>query len=130
MTYMKHDVLKQFASLKKSLEQEKAQLIARLRKIEEALNDSTSTEPSLTSARASKKGRKKAKNPMSLKKAVIKVLGKNSMSKPEILSGVKKIGYQFTGKDPMNSLSVLLYSNKSLFKNYGGKFGLKKKCDS
>jgi len=126
MINMKHDVLRQFASLKKSLEQEKAQLIARLRKIEEALNDSAPTEPSPTRTKASKKGRKKAKNPMPLKNAVIKVLGKNSMGKPEILSAVQKNGYKFTGKDPMNSLSVLLYSNKSVFKNVGGKFGLKK----
>jgi len=124
---MKHDVLRQFAALKKSRELEKAQLQDRLRKIEEVLNDSTPTEPSpAKQARASKTGRRKAKNPMSLKKAVIKVLGKNSMTKPEILSAVQKIGYHFTGKNPMNSLGVLLYSNKSVFKNVGGKFGVRK----
>ena len=43
------------------------------------------------------------------------------LTKPEILTAVKKLGYKFGSDKPINSLNVVLYSNRQ-FKNSGGKF--------
>ena len=37
------------------------------------------------------------------------------------MDAVKKIGYKFTTKDPLNSLNMVIYSSKA-FKNLGGNF--------
>ncbi|MCI0534319.1 MAG: winged helix-turn-helix domain-containing protein [Verrucomicrobiales bacterium] len=58
---------------------------------------------------------------MSLKAAVTQVTEDKALTKAEILAAIKKLGYKFTAKDPVNSLNTVLYSKKA-FKNQGGKF--------
>ena len=40
----------------------------------------------------------------------------------QILEAAKKAGHKFSGKNPLNSLRVMLYTNKKAFKNNKGKF--------
>ncbi len=40
----------------------------------------------------------------------------------QILEAAKKEGHEFAGKNPINGLRVMLYSNKKAFKNNKGKF--------
>jgi hypothetical protein len=64
----------------------------------------------------------KVKNKLSLREAVLTVTKAKALTRQEILSGVQKLGYVFKAKDPLNSLSTLLYTDKGI-KNVGGKFG-------
>jgi hypothetical protein len=61
---------------------------------------------------------------MSLKEAVIKVLGKQMMSKEEILAGVQKLGYRFRNSKPIGTVTVVLYGKNPKFKRHDGKFGV------
>lgn len=68
---------------------------------------------------------KNPNNPMSLRKAIIQVTTGNPLTKPEILEAVKKLGYKFNTKKPMDSLGTLLYKKKAgrkQFKNDNGRF--------
>jgi hypothetical protein len=69
-----------------------------------------------------RRGGKRAKNEMSLRDAVLAVTKSRPLARQEILVGVQNLGYVFSAKDPLNSLSTLLYTDKGI-KNYGGKFG-------
>lgn len=64
-------------------------------------------------------------NPMSLRKAIVQVTTGNPLTKPEIMEAVKKLGYKFETKKPMDSLGTLLYKKKDgrkQFKNDNGRF--------
>ncbi len=127
---MKTDALKQYIHLRDALLKEKAGLEARLAQIHKALGGGAIavTKAAATNpARAAKApGRKHAKNKLSLKDAVTQSIEGKELTKPEILEAIKKAGYKFATKDPMNSLNVLLYSGK-VFKKVGdGKFSLAK----
>ena len=115
---MKVDSVKQFVALRVSLKNEKARLEARLAEINRALGEVRSAAPSRNSRLG---GRERARNAMSLKEAVTRVTRSKPMTRQEILEAIKKVGYKFTAKDPMNSLSVTLYT-KGNFKNRNGKF--------
>ncbi len=121
---MKRDPLKQYVSLRDSLLKRKATLEAELAKINAALGEAGPVVAPVAKAKAAPASRKRAKNSLSLKSAVSQVLTDKALTKPEILKAVTKLGYEFTAKDPTNSLNTLLYSDKS-FKNQGdGKFAL------
>lgn len=64
------------------------------------------------------------RNKISLKKTVLKVLDKKSLTKDEILDAVLRSGYTFSTDDPMNSLGVILYGKNPKFKNTNGRFSL------
>lgn len=64
----------------------------------------------------------RAGNAISLSDAVKQVTKEKPLSRQEILEAVQAIGYKFKAKDPLNSLSTLLYTDKTI-KNHGGKFG-------
>ena len=137
-----NDPLKQFIETRNSLIHEKKELEERLRQIEQALtgvgvttagrppksaktadstiNSSTEAKPV---ARRVKGGRgKRAKNPMSLREAVLLVTKDGALNKHDILDRVvKDVGYKFSASSPINSLNQILY-NKKLFNNNGGKF--------
>ena len=122
---MKRDPLKQYVSLRESLLKKKAALETELAQINKAL----AVEPAAPAApvKAGRKAaapvkRKRAKNEMSLKEAVVAATKAKPLAKADILTTISKAGYAFTAKSPMNSLNTLLYSDKS-FKNHGGKFG-------
>lgn len=116
---MKRDPLKQFTSLRESLSKRKAVLEAELARINAALGVASAAAAS-TSTGGGRAVR--AQNSMSLKQAVLAATKAKPLSKPEILEAVAKLGYQFSAKDPMNSLNTLLYTDKQI-KNHGGKFG-------
>lgn len=69
-------------------------------------------------------GKGRRGNPDSLKAMVLKVTAKKPLNRHELLVAVQKAGYKFVAKDPLNSLSTLLYTAKEI-KNFGGKFGPK-----
>jgi hypothetical protein len=71
---------------------------------------------------AVKRGGKRAKNTVSLRDAVLAATKAKPLARQEILTAVQAAGYKFAAKDPLNSLSTLLYTDKGI-KNYGGKFG-------
>lgn len=131
----KNDLLKQYVSLRDSLTKEKASLEARLAEINKALGSANSAVvASVAGAKldaskgASKAGRppgktrKRAQNTKSLRDTVVEVVTQKPMNRQEILDAVLKSGYIFSAKDPLNSLSTLLYTDKKTFKNKDGKF--------
>ena len=73
--------------------------------------------------KASKKApAKRAKNKSTLKDVVLSVTKGTALDAKQIFEAAKKAGHNFGGKNPMNSLRVMLYTNKKLFKNNKGKF--------
>lgn len=118
------DAVKQFVALRAALAQEKARLETRLAEISRALGEAPAraAAPSTSAPkRPRRRGRARASNTMSLKEAVTRVTRNKPMTRSEILEAIKKIGYKFSAKDPMNSLNVTLYT-KGNFKNDNGKF--------
>ncbi|HJN90322.1 MAG TPA: hypothetical protein QGG93_08315, partial [Verrucomicrobiota bacterium] len=65
---------------------------------------------------------KKAKNKRSLKDVVLEVTKGKALNAAEIVNAAEKTGHKFSGKNPKNTLRVMLYSNRKLFKNNKGKF--------
>jgi len=66
---------------------------------------------------------RKAKNKRSLKDIVLNVTKGKALTAAQILEAAKKAGHKFSGKNPMNSLRVMLYTNKKAFKQPSkGKF--------
>ena len=71
---------------------------------------------------AKKAPAKKAKNKVSLKQVALEVTKGKALDAKQILEEAKKAGHKFLGKNPLNSLRVMLYTNKKAFKNNKGKF--------
>jgi hypothetical protein len=117
---MKTDTLKQFVHLRDALLKEKAQIEARLEEIVQALDLEGGGYPSSGQARGKRPAR--PKNAMSLREAVIHVTSQQPLTKQEILSAIQKLGYQFTARNPINSLNVVLYGKKPRFRNEEGRF--------
>lgn len=125
---MKLTDVNQYVALRDALLNEKIALEARLAAINRALEGKTggiSLAARLGSKPGARRGVKRAKNEMSLKQAVVKALAAKPLTRKELLQAVLKLDYKFTAKNPMNSLSTLLYSDKSI-KNNGGKFSVGK----
>jgi len=83
--------------------------------------------PNKASKKAPKKAAKKApakkvKNKLSLKQVALAVTKGKALDAKQILEAAKKAGHKFSGKNPLNSLRVMLYTNKKAFKNDKGKF--------
>jgi len=133
---MRSSTIKKFMAMREALVNEKADLEARLAEINEALGVASEPEaapvaPAKKSGRPAAKKKAfakrgpRAKNAKSLKVAVLDALGKKALSRPDIVAAVKKGGYTFTTKNPLNSVSAMLYSDKKTFKNVKGKFSAK-----
>jgi len=120
--FMKSDTLKQYISLRDSIIAEREQLITRLREIDEALGAMGVKSREAYYGPRTPTGR--ARNEMSLKETVLKVVDGKSLTKHEILDAVLRQGYQFSTDDPMNSLGVILYGRNPKFKNDGGRFSV------
>jgi len=72
---------------------------------------------------AKKAPAKKVKNKLSLKQVALAVTKGKALDAKQILGAAKKAGHKFSGKNPMNSLRVMLYTNKKAFKQPSkGKF--------
>lgn len=131
---MKLTDVDRYIALRASLTKEKAALEARLAAINRALGNaapvaehsakSASKPASKSSPKAGARG-KRAKNEMTMKEATVKALTGTSLGRQDVLKAVLALGYKFTASDPLNSLSSLLYADKT-FKNKDGKFSLAK----
>ena len=115
---MQRDMLKQFVALRESLLAEQAALEERLAQIKAALVGEIDDIPTASGPR----GRRRAKNTLSLKEAVLQATTGSPVTKEEILQAVQKLGYAFNTTTPMNSINVVLYGKKPKFKNEDGKF--------
>ena len=71
---------------------------------------------------AKKAPSKREKNKSTLKDVVLSLTKGTALDAKQIFEAAKKAGHNFGGKNPMNSLRVMLYTNKKLFKNNKGKF--------
>ena len=80
--------------------------------------------PKKAAKKATKKApARKAKNKRSLKGILLKVTKGKVLDAKQLLEAAKKAGHKFSGKNPMNSLRVMLYTNKKAFKQPSkGKF--------
>ena len=76
----------------------------------------------VTKKAVKKAAAKKAKNKRSLKDVVLEVTKGKALNAAEIVNAAEKTGHKFSGKNPKNTLRVMLYSNRKLFKNNKGKF--------
>lgn len=128
---MKLTDVDKYVAMRASLTKEKAALEARLAAINRALGAAAPVPAPAAAVLRAKPGpkpgsrRKRAKNDLSMKEAAVKVLTGKSLSRHDVLKAVLALGYKFSAKDPLNSLSSLLYADKS-FKNADGKFSLAK----
>ncbi|NBR85868.1 MAG: hypothetical protein EBY09_06905 [Verrucomicrobia bacterium] len=125
---MKLNNVNQYVALREALVKEKAKLEARLAEINRALGGRASeagTSGPKPGPKAGSRRGKRAKNELSMKEAAVKALAAKPLSRTELLDAVLKLGYKFTASNPLNSLSTLLYSDKS-FKNSNGKFSVGK----
>jgi len=113
--------IKQFIKLRNQLTAERAEIIARLKEVDNALGSfkSDSTPPPIAAKRGRPVGRR---NEVSLKDTILKVLGKQQLTKEEILQAVLKSGYRFRTGNPANSINVILYGKKPKFSRKDGKF--------
>jgi hypothetical protein len=124
--YMKNSVsdkLEKYLASLEELRREKAELEARVARIDEALAGAPG------SSRAGRRGRRagggRRRNGLSLREAVTQVTKNRPLTKPEILEAIERNGYKFTTKDPMNSLNAMLYAPANKFRNQNGKFSPK-----
>lgn len=128
---MKSNALHQYVQLRSTLLKEKARLEAHLARLNKALAGGNASAvltpaPAAPAARVGRKhSKKRAKNTFSLKEAVLEAIKDKALTKPEILEAIHKSGYKFAAKNPMNSLNVLLYTDKS-FNKADGKFSAAK----
>ena len=124
-------------AMRAALAQEKAALEARLAAINRALDGNTASPAAKPGPKPGRKpGAKpgpkpvvrrgpRAKNSMTMKEAIVQALGNKAMSRKDLLEAVLKLGYKFSAKDALSSLSTVLYMDKA-FKNTDGKFSLGK----
>lgn len=117
------DAVKQFVNLRDSIAAERETIINRLREIDAALGSVGLQGKDRYYGPRTATGR--ARNEMSLKETVLKVIEGKSLTKHEILDAVLASGYQFTTDDPLNSLGVILYGKSPKFKNDKGRFSAK-----
>ena len=119
--------------MRAALKREQEKIQRRIREIDAALGGNgsgmrvlTARQPRAVAAgkRAPAKRAGRAKNKMSIREAVAKVTAGGPLTVPEIVAAVRKIGYKFTSKDPVNSVGAFLYSARArkIFKNVNGRF--------
>jgi hypothetical protein len=119
---MKTDALKLYVASREALQKEKAVLEQRLSQIEAALGEGDHSFKSHPPRRmAGGPPVRRRRNKLSLKAAVRQVTRARPLTKEEILAAVQKLGYEFTTRNPMNSLHYVLYS-KGDFKRQNGRF--------
>ena len=57
-----------------------------------------------------------------MRAAVLQVTTGHPMTKPEIMAAIQKLGFRSASKNPMSSLSPLLYGKNPRFRNENGRF--------
>ena len=126
----KTDVLKQYASLREALIKEKTQLQAQIAAIEEALGSVESAQLPVRRAYTRRaptgtvaSGSRRRRNSSPLKQLVLEATKAKPMKREEILEAVIKLGYKFAAKNPLASLTTILYSAKEFKRYERGVFG-------
>jgi len=90
--------INQFIKLRQQLESERTQITARLKEVDAALGSQYSPLPAskITGMkRGIKPGKRKVPNELSMKESILKVLGRQQMTREQILEGVLATGYRF-----------------------------------
>ncbi len=126
---MKLTNVDKYVAMRASLTKEKVALETRLASINRALDANVG----ITVVKVGRKPGpkpivrrgKRAKNELTMKEATVRALAAKPLDRKSLLQAVQKLGYTFTAKNPLNSLSTLLYTDKA-FKNTGGKFSVGK----
>ena len=91
--------------------------------VKKAAKKAAKKAPKKAAKKAAKKApARKVKNKLSLKQVALAVTKGKALDAKQILEEAKKAGHKFLGKNPLNSLRVMLYTNKKAFKNNKGKF--------
>ncbi len=121
---MKLTDVEKYVAMRASLSKEKASLEARLAAINLALGGSAGIATKLGSKPGSRRG-PRAKNSMTMKEAMVRALATKALDRKDLLNAVLKLGYKFTAKNALGSISTVLYTDKS-FKNTDGKFSVAK----
>jgi hypothetical protein len=116
------DKLQQYLASLEALRVEKAELEARLAKIEAALASAEGAKGGRPGRPARARGAHRRRNGLSLREVVAQVTRHRPLSKPQILQAVQKTGYKFATSDPMNSLNAMLYAPVNGFRNVNGRF--------
>jgi hypothetical protein len=116
----KSDSLAKYIKLRDQLLSERNDVEQRLKQLNIALGQMNSV--SIADAAESRKKTRRPRSALSLRSAVTQVTEKVARTKPEILEAVEKLGYKFAGKNPINSIGVILYGKPKHFKNENGKF--------
>ena len=127
MPRISSDPIKAFVSLRIALEAKRSTLLTEITAIDAALGSLAGGVPLVAKAKpttAPAKRVRRKKNGLSLKAAVVQALSMFPLSKEDILAEVKKLGYQFTTDNPINSLNAVLYGKKPKFKTADGRFSL------
>jgi hypothetical protein len=119
-----NDRLEQYLSSLEALRAEKAELEARLARIEQALSGVSATRGRASIGGGQGRGRR-SRNSLSLRDAVAQATRNRPLTKAEILQAIEKIGYRFSTKDPMNSLNAMLYAPGNKFRRQNGRFSPK-----
>jgi hypothetical protein len=117
---MKTDIFQQYVSAHSALLHEKTQVEALLRQINQALDHAPSAVTATPKPVAPIPRRRRS--PISMRAAVLQVTTGNPMTKPEILAAIQKLGFRSASKNPINSLSTLLYGKNPKFRNDNGRF--------
>jgi hypothetical protein len=117
---MKHDILQQFVSAHSALLDEKAQVEARLRQINQALEQAPPA-VALTPKPVARIPRRR-RSPISMRAAVVQVTTGNPMAKPEIMAAIQKLGFRSKSEKPVRMLDNLLYGKNPRFKRENGRF--------
>ena len=126
---MKLTDVDKYVALREALVNEKTALESRLAAINRALQGSSGIAAPKRGLKPGPKPivrrGKRAKNKLTMKEAAVQALVAKPLDREALLKAVQKIGYKFTAKEPLNSLSTLLYTDKA-FKNTDGKFSVGK----
>ena len=148
------DALKQYVALRSGLVSQKAELESRLHAINLALGESSAPAAVFTASASAppakrgpgrppkaalagadapaaatkggkRRGRGRSTDGTSLRDVAIKALLTHKvLGRQDLLKAVEAGGYKFSAKDPLNSLSTLVYSNKKIFKARDGQISL------
>lgn len=116
----KNTLLTQFTRLVRDLKQERASLAERIDEIDAVLASTSSSNGHIRSSAP----RRTTGNKLTLRAAIAEAVKARPLDKKEILAAVERLGYHFKSKDPIGSISALVYSKagKREFTNREGKF--------
>jgi hypothetical protein len=129
---MRNDPLQQYAKLRRQLLEEKTKLEARLNEISQVLGSegiqtrpaaTVQTQESPSKPKARRRRRYGARNTITMREAILEALSDRPLSRKELLKAVQAIGFRFTTKNPLNSISSVLYAKGTpIKKTLEGKF--------